>query len=107
MDVNSRGCDFSKEAFSLSTVGLAGNVDSLEDDDTGLDDVFLDSESKLWSDGIEISSSAAWTRYYYLSASFLCSWSCNPSLVLFIIFIISEVSNPKLLSGWNLRAMEL
>ena len=33
-------------------MGLAGNVDSLEDDDAGSDYVSLDSESELWSDGI-------------------------------------------------------
>ena len=32
---------------------LAGNVDYLEDDDAGLDDVPLDSESELWSDVID------------------------------------------------------
>ena len=46
-------------------MGLAGNVDSLEDDDAGLDDVSLDSESELWSDGIEISSSAAYQKLFF------------------------------------------
>ena len=45
LDVNSQGCDFFKEDSSLSSVCLAGNVDSLEDDDSGSDDVLLDSES--------------------------------------------------------------
>ena len=36
---------FSKDVSSLSLVCLARNVDSLEDDDTSLDDVLLDSES--------------------------------------------------------------
>ena len=36
-------------------------------DDAGSDDVPLDSESGLWSDGIELSSSAAWTRSSSLS----------------------------------------
>ena len=31
---------------------LAGNVDSLEDDDAGSDDLPLDSESELLSDGM-------------------------------------------------------
>ena len=44
-DFYGRGCDFSKGNSSLSSVCLAGNVDSLEDDDAGLDDVPLDSES--------------------------------------------------------------
>ena len=39
-------------------------------DDAGSDDVPLDSESGLWSDGIELSSSADWTCYSPLSASF-------------------------------------
>ena len=47
LDVNGQGCDFSKEDYSLSSVCLAGNVDSLEDDDAGLDDAPLDSESEL------------------------------------------------------------
>ena len=52
-DVHGRGCDFSKGVSSLSSVCLASNVDSLEDDDACSDDVSLDSES----DGIDISSS--------------------------------------------------
>ena len=44
LDVHGRGCDFSKGDFSLSSVCLADNVDSLEDDDAGLNDVPLDSE---------------------------------------------------------------
>ena len=46
-DVHGRGCDFFKGVSSLSLVCLAGNVDSLEDDDAGSDDVSLDSESEL------------------------------------------------------------
>ena len=46
-DVHGRGCDFSKGDSSLSSVCLAGNVDYLEDDDSGLDDVPIDSESEL------------------------------------------------------------
>ena len=38
---------FSKGVSSLSSVVLAGNVDSLENDDAGLDDVPLYSESEL------------------------------------------------------------
>ena len=45
LDVHGRGCDFSKGDSSLSSVFLAVNVDSLEDDDTGSDDVPLDSDS--------------------------------------------------------------
>ena len=45
---------FFKGVSSLSSVCLAGNVDSLENDDFGLDDVSLEYESELWSDGIEI-----------------------------------------------------
>ena len=45
--VNGQGCDFSKEDSSSSSVCLAGNVDSLEDDDAGSEDVPLDSESEL------------------------------------------------------------
>ena len=45
LDVHCQGCDFIKGVSLLSSVGLAGNVDSLEDDDAGLDDVSLDSES--------------------------------------------------------------
>ena len=47
LDVNGRGCDFFKVDSSLSSVCLAGNVDSLEDDDAGSDDVPLDSKSEL------------------------------------------------------------
>ena len=39
--------DFSKGISSLSLVCLAGNVDSLEEDFSGSDDVFFDSESDL------------------------------------------------------------
>ena len=45
LDVHGQGCDFSKGDSSLSSVCLAGNMDSLEDDDGGLDYVTLDSES--------------------------------------------------------------
>ena len=45
LDVHGRGCDFSKGVSLLSSVCLSGNVDSLEDDDAGSDDVLLDSES--------------------------------------------------------------
>ena len=68
-----------KGDYSLSSVCLADNVDSLEDDDAGLYNVPLDSESELWSDGIDSTSSAARSRSSYLNASFLRSWSCNPS----------------------------
>ena len=47
LDVHGPGCDFSKGNSSLSSVCLAGNVGSLEDDDAGLYDVPLDSESEL------------------------------------------------------------
>ena len=73
---------------------LAGNVDYLEDDDAGLDDVPLDSESELLSYGIDSTSSSAWSRSSSLTASFLHSWSCNPYLSVFIIVIVSIVSNP-------------
>ena len=46
-DIHGQGCDFFKGVFSLSLVCLAGNVDSLEDDVVGSDDVLLDSESEL------------------------------------------------------------
>ena len=46
-EVHCRGCDFKKGDYSLSLVCLADNVDSLEDDDAGLYDVPLDSESEL------------------------------------------------------------
>ena len=45
LGVHGQGCDFFKGDSSLSSVYLADNVDSLEDDDAGLDDVPLDSES--------------------------------------------------------------
>ena len=90
---------FSKGVSSLSLVCLAGNVDALEDDVADLDYVSLDSESGLSSDVIEISSSAAQTRYSSLLASLVWSVSSNPSLASFIIFIISAVSNPIFLSG--------
>ena len=73
---------------------LAGSVDSLEDDDAGLEDVPLYSESELWSDGIDSTYYAASSRSSSLTASFLRSWSWNPSLAVFIIVIISVVSNP-------------
>ena len=41
-DVHGRGYDLFKGVSSLSSVCLAGSVDSLEDDDAGLDDVPLD-----------------------------------------------------------------
>ena len=44
LDVHGQGCDFFKGDSSLSSVCLAGNVDSLEDDDAGLYNVPLDSE---------------------------------------------------------------
>ena len=47
LDVNGQGCDFFKGDSSLSSVCLAGNVDSLEDYDSVLDNVPLDSESEL------------------------------------------------------------
>ena len=47
LDVNGRGCDFFKDCFSFSSVCSGDNVDSLEDDDAGLDNVLLDSESEL------------------------------------------------------------
>ena len=46
-DVHGRGCDFLKGDYSISSVCLAGNVNSLEDGDAGLDNVPLDSESEL------------------------------------------------------------
>ena len=49
---------FFKVVYLLSSVFLAGNLDSLEDDDAGLDDVPLDSES----DGIDSTSYAARSR---------------------------------------------
>ena len=59
LDVHGRRCYFFKVDSSLSSVCLADNVDSLEDDDAGLDDVPLDYESELWSDGIDSISSAS------------------------------------------------
>ena len=50
---------FLKGDSSLSLVCLAYNVDSLVDDDVGLDDVPLDSKSEFLSDGIDSTSSAA------------------------------------------------
>ena len=47
LDVHGRGCEFFMGVSSLSSVCLAGNVDSLEDDDAGSDDVPLDYESEL------------------------------------------------------------
>ena len=47
LDVHGRGCDFFKGVSSLSSVCLAGNVDSLENDDAVSDDVPLESESEL------------------------------------------------------------
>ena len=47
LDVHGRGCYFIKGVYSLSSVCLAGNVDSLVDDDAGLDDVPLDYESEF------------------------------------------------------------
>ena len=35
LNVHGRGCDFFKGVSSLSLVCLAGNVDSLEDDEAG------------------------------------------------------------------------
>ena len=45
MGVHGWGCAFSKGDYSLSSVCLAGNVDSLEEYDAGSDDVPRDSES--------------------------------------------------------------
>ena len=56
-DVHGRGWFFFKGVSSLSLGCLVGNVDDLEDYVAGSDDVSLDSESELWSDEIEISSS--------------------------------------------------
>ena len=81
---------FFKGDYSLSSVCLADIVDSLEDGDAGLYDVPLDSESELWSAGIDSTSCAARSLSSYLTESFLRSWSCNPSLAMFIIVIISE-----------------
>ena len=47
LDVHGRGCDFFKGNSSLLSVCLSGNVDSLEDDDAGLDGVPLYYESEL------------------------------------------------------------
>ena len=47
LDVHGRGCDFFKVDSSLSSACLDGNVDSLEDDGAGSDDVPLYSESEL------------------------------------------------------------
>ena len=47
LDVHGRGCDFFNGDSSLSSVCLADNVDSVEDDDAVLDDVPLDYESEL------------------------------------------------------------
>ena len=52
LDVHGQGCDVSKGNYSLLSACLAGNMDSLEDDDADLDNVTLDSESELSSDGI-------------------------------------------------------
>ena len=46
-DVHGRGWCFFKSDFSLSLVCLAGNVDFLEDDVAGSDDVSLDYGSEL------------------------------------------------------------
>ena len=43
----------------MSSACSADNVDYLEDDDVGSDDVPLDSETELWSDGIDSTTSAA------------------------------------------------
>ena len=48
---------FFKGVSSLSLVCLAGNVEALEDDVVGSDDVSLDSESEFSSDEIETASS--------------------------------------------------
>ena len=78
---------------------LAVNVDALEDDVPGSDDVSFDSESELSSDEKEISSSVYRTRSSSLLASLVRSVSSNPYLASFIIFIIYVVSNPIFLSG--------
>ena len=103
-NVHGRGWVFFKGVSSLSLVCLAGNLDSLEDDDAGSDDILLDSES----DGIKISSSDTGTHSSSILASLLRNWSSNPSLASFIIFIISVVSNPIFCQGeiyepWNNR----
>ena len=85
---------FFKGDSSISSVCLAGNVDSLEDYDAGSDNVPFDSESEFWSDGIDTTSYAARSHSSYLTVSFLRSWLCNTSLAVFIIVIISAVSNP-------------
>ena len=56
--VHGRGWVFFMGVSSLLLVCLAGNVDALEDDVDGSDDVSLDSESEFSSDEIIISSSA-------------------------------------------------
>ena len=71
---------FKKGVSSLSLVCLAGNVDALENDVSGSDDLPLDYESGLSLDEIEISYSAAQTRSSSLLASLVCSVSSNPSL---------------------------
>ena len=70
-EVHGQGCDFFKGGSSLSSVCLADNVDSLEDDSAGLYDVPLDSESELWSYGIDSTSYADRSRSSSLTASFL------------------------------------
>ena len=52
---------------------LADNVDSLEDDETGLDDVPLDSESELWSDGIDSTYSAVLLTSFFK----VHGWGCD------------------------------
>ena len=47
LDVHGQGCDFFKVDSSLLSMCLADNLDSLEDNDAGSDDVPLDSESEL------------------------------------------------------------
>ena len=71
LDVHGQGCDFFKVDYSLSSMCLADNLYSLEYDDAGLDDVPLDSESELWSDRIDSTSSAARSSSSSLTASFL------------------------------------
>ena len=45
LNVHGQRCDFSKGDSSLSSVCLADNVDSIEDDDAGLNVVPLEYES--------------------------------------------------------------
>ena len=55
---------FFKGVSSLLSVCLACNVDSLEDDDAGSDNVPIDSESELLSDRIDSPYSTARSRSF-------------------------------------------